>query len=452
MIRPQDHRSILAEQKLPDSPHRIVIVGGGAGGLELAARLGKDLGRRGTAEIVLVDPQPVHVWKPLLHEMAAGTLSPDERGLDFLQQARRHHFRFYLGALTGLDRGQKRIKLAPLRDDAGEEIAPARTLWYDTLVIAVGGQDNDFGIRGVAEHTIPLNRPHDARQFHRKLLNRIARTEILDLGPVRITIVGGGATGVELAAELADASREIATYGTRLGSYPDAVKLHVIESGPRLLSSLPEFISEKAEQDLTAKGVVVLIARNVTEVRADAVVVSNGKASELIPSDLIVWAAGIRGPDLLARLDGLECNRLNQLIIRPTLQTTRDDDIFAIGDCTSLVTSTEGHSVPPTAQAAHQEAILLARSLARRLQGGTPLPFSFHERGSLISLGPKEAVGDVVEKSRGRVLEVQGVLARFSYWLLYRRRLATLVGLKKTLLAIVGSWFTDRAAPRVKLH
>jgi len=124
--------------------HRIVIVGGGAGGLELAVRLGNKLGRHGRAQVILVDSSLIHVWKPLLHEVAAGTLDSHEDAIEFLAQARRHFFRFSLGRMVGLDRAGKRIHLAAITNQQGFEVAPPRELGYDTLIIAIGGQVNDF--------------------------------------------------------------------------------------------------------------------------------------------------------------------------------------------------------------------------------------------------------------------------------------------------------------------
>lgn len=447
-----DYTFVPAAGRTPDARHRIVIVGGGAGGLELAVRLGDDLGRRQQAEVVLVDPMLTHLWKPLLHEVAAGTLMVEENGLDFLQQARRHHFHFHLGTLTALDRGRKEIGLAPLVDETGQEIAPARSLWYDTLVIAIGSRDNDFGIPGVREHALPLNGPDDALRFHRRLLALLARAEMLDYGPVRVIIVGGGATGVELAAELHEATREIASYGARLRRFEQPVEITVIDGAPRLLAALPEAVARKAGDDLRDKGVRILLQRRVTEVRNAQVVVTGEAGNETLDADIVVWAAGIRAPDVLANLDGLETNRLNQLVVGPTLQCTRDDAVFAMGDCASVDPGPGAAPVPPKAQAAHQQARLLARSLRRQLEGEPLLRFEFHDRGSLISLGQHEAVGNVQRDLRGHTLLLEGVLARFSYWLLYRRHLATLLGYARTVVAVVGAWLSGRVQPRVKLH
>ncbi|MDT3671123.1 MAG: NAD(P)/FAD-dependent oxidoreductase [Aromatoleum sp.] len=433
-----------ASETLP----RILIVGGGAGGLELAARLGNTAGRRREAEIVLVDVVATHLWKPLLHEVAAGTLAPRDNELDFLQQARQHHFRFHLGRLQDVDRRAKQIWLAPLVDDDGLEIAPRRPLSYDTLVIAIGGTDNDFGTPGVREHAISLNSPAEAEHFHRRLLSLCTRAELTTGAPVNIVIVGGGATGVELAAELTEAVEEIASYGSQLQQMKRPVRICVVEAGKRLLGGLPQELAERVHDDLVGRGVDLRVNHSVAKVERGRVILRNG---DVIGADVTVWAAGVQGPEVLNGLGGLETNRQRQLVVRPTLQTTRDADIFAIGDCASF-TPEGGKPVPPKAQVAQQEAKLLARSLRRRLAGKPPIEFSYKERGALIPLGQDEAVGSLNTPGSGKRLRVGGNLARFSYWALYHRHLAVLLGGLRTVLITVGQWLTHRSQPRVKLH
>jgi NADH dehydrogenase len=436
--------------------HRIVIVGGGAGGLELAARLGDRAGRRNEAEVVLIDPQLTHLWKPLLHEVAAGTLGPEENEFDYLQQARQHHFRFHLGTLSGLDRDRKEVWLEPLIDEDGLEVAPHRCLWYDTLVLAVGCGDNDFGTAGVRQYALSLNGTGDAERFHHRLLSLCARAELRqEAAPVRIVIVGGGATGVELAAELAEAVREIASYGSHLSRFPQPVGITLVENGPRLLAALPEEVSVRIHAELLERGTEIRLGQRVVEVKRNRVTLKTEMGEEEIGADITAWAAGIKAPDILAGLGGLETSQLNQLVVRPTLQTTLDDDIFAIGDCASYTPRPGKPPIPPMAQAAQQEARLLARSLRRRLAGKPLLTFAFRYRGSLVSLGEHEAVGFLSTMIRGlRVhnLMVGGILARLSYWALYRRHLATLLGLSRTLLNTLGGWMSGRSHPRVKLH
>lgn len=437
----------LASREAAERRHRIVIVGGGAGGLELAARLGDDAGRHGKAEIVLVDAVLTHMWKPLLHEVAAGTLGPQENELNFLQQARRHHFRFHLGRLETVDREARQIWLAPLVDEAGMEVAPRRPLAYDTLVIAIGAIDNDFGTPGVRAHSLSLNSMEEAQRFHRRLLALCARAEMSTGEAVRIAIVGGGATGVELAAELAGAADEIASYGMQLRELRLPLQIALLEAGDKLLAALPDDIAAKAGDDLRGRGVDIRLGARVAEVRADCVML---KGSERIPADLTVWAAGVQGPEVLEGLDGLETNRRRQLVVHPTLQTTRDANIFALGDCAACQPDPDAPPVPPKAQAAQQQAELLARSLQRHVAGKSLLEFHYQERGNLISLGRDKAIGNV-EAPTGR-LHLHGRSARLGYWVLYRKHLSVLLGGLRTAFVTLGQWLSKRSQPKVKLH
>ena len=157
--------------------HRIVVVGGGAGGLPLATKLGDRYGRSGFAQITLVDRNATHVWKPLLHEVAAGRMDADAHDLDYLAIAHWHHFRFRQGAICGLDRARREITLDAVISPDGEEILPRRTLPYDTLVLCVGSVSNDFGVPGAAQHPICLDTLEDAERFHRRLLAVCVRAD-----------------------------------------------------------------------------------------------------------------------------------------------------------------------------------------------------------------------------------------------------------------------------------
>ena len=197
------------------SMEKIVIVGGGAGGLELATQLGHKLGRKKKAEIILVDRNHSHLWKPLLHEVATGAMDEGIDALSYLAHARQHGFQFQLGSLTGIDREKKQIQLAELRDAQGTLLMPQRDVSYDTLVMALGSTSNDFGTPGVKDHCIFLDNPHQARRFHNEMLNLFLRFSASEgsLEKVNIAIVGGGATGVELSAELYNAVKQLHSYG-----------------------------------------------------------------------------------------------------------------------------------------------------------------------------------------------------------------------------------------------
>ena len=317
-------------------PHRIVVVGGGAGGLELVTRLGNSLGRKGLAEITLIDSSRTHLWKPLLHRVAAGSMDLNDHEIDYLAQARWHHFRFRLGRMQGLDRAGKQVLLAPTLDETGDEIIAARSVPYDTLVVAVGSKTNDFGTAGAAEFALSLDAPAQASRFHSRLLNACLRantqTEPLQPGQLHIAIIGAGATGVELAAELHNTTRELVAFGLERIDPERDIKVTLIEAAPRILPVLPERLSDATQRLLEAIHVDVLPGERVTEVNRDGVRTQSGR---FVPAELVVWAAGIKAPEFLADLDGLESNRMNQLVVRQTLQTTRDANVFAMGDCAS---------------------------------------------------------------------------------------------------------------------
>ncbi|WP_137178625.1 NAD(P)/FAD-dependent oxidoreductase [Roseomonas sp. AR75] len=433
--------------------HRIVVVGGGAGGLELATRLGDTLGRRGKARVTLVDRTRSHLWKPLLHEVAAGSLDVDDHELDYLAQAHWHHFTYRYGELIGLDRAAKIVKLGPTFDEDGRQVTPGREEPYDTLVIAIGSTTNDFGTPGVRDHAIPLETTDQARRFNRRLLNACIRAqtqpEPIRPGQLHVAIIGAGATGTELSAELHRATRQLVAYGLDRIDPERDLRLTLIEAAPRILPALPERLSEAATKLLEGLGVSVLAGTRVNAVTAEGVQLADGRFLE---SELVVWSAGVKGPPVLAQLDGLELARMHQLAVLPTLQTTRDPDIFAIGDCAACPGPGPGGFLPPRAQAAHQQASHVLRQVRRRLKGEAPEPFKYRDFGSLVSLGHYSTVGSLMGVLVGKSLMVEGYFARLMYRSLYKMHQRALHGWAKTALASVGRMLTQRTEPRVKLH
>jgi len=427
----------------------IVIVGGGAGGLHLATRLGRRLGRKGRATITLVDRASSHIWKPLLHEVAAGTLDTGVEQLGYIAQASRNGFRYWPGEMTGLDRASRRIRIAPLKDAAGRDILAARELPYDLLVIAVGSTANDFGIPGVAEHTQLIDSPAQADAFHEALRAEVLRT--LDGPPDRtmdIAIVGAGATGVELSAELNTALDIARGYG--FPNLRKRMRLTLVETAPRILGALPERVAASAQAELERMGATVLTNAQVSAVEPDALVLKDGRR---IPAALKVWAAGIKAPAFLKELDGLETTRNNQLVIHPTLQTTRDEAVFAIGDCSSLTPPGEERPLGATAQVAQQQAIHLARNLQALLDGQQLKPFKYSHKGALVTLGRYNAFGSLGKRGLlGGGLFVQGRFAQISYASLYRRHQLGLFGFWRALLYWVTDLLRHASRPGVKLE
>jgi NADH dehydrogenase len=437
------------------SLHRIVIVGGGAGGLPLATALGDKLGRGKRAEITLVDRFETHMWKPLLHEVAAGRMDADVHGSDYLALGHWHRFRFKQGAMSALDRARREITLDAVMDDDGREMLPVRTVAYDTLIICVGSTTSDFGVPGVADYAISLDTPPEAERFHRRLLAACVRADGQAAqgkpSGVDIVIIGAGATGVELAAEIRQTTRAHAGYGLDKLDPAKDIHLTLLEAAPRILPQLNERVAEAATKLLVELDVHVRVSERVTSIDASGVQTERS----VLPADLVVWAAGIQAPPFLKYLDGLEVNRANQLVVVTTLQTTRDPDVFALGDCAACPwpdSPKPGALIPPRAQAAYQQARMLVKTMQARLSR-KPLPeFHFRDVGSLVSLGELSAIGNLMGRLIGGSLLIQGLIARWMYASLYKMHQVAILGYIPVVLDTVGRFLRRRMEPRVKLH
>ena len=435
------------------SMHRVLIVGGGAGGLELATQLGDSLGRRGKASIALLDKTRVHVWKPHLHEIASGTLDIDVDSVEYLAHARAHHYRFRIGAMCGLNREKRQVFVEPTLDEDGRQLIPPRVLGYDTLIVAVGSVGNDFGTPGVKEYAIAIDSAEEAARFNRRMINACVRAnaqhEPLHEGQLHCVIIGAGATGVELVAELHKTMRDIAAYGLDNIDFDKLIRLTIIEAGPRILGPLPHQLAASTQDMLNRLGVQVLTGKQATEITKEGVKLSSG---ELIPAEMVVWAAGIKAPEFLKDIDGLESDRINRLVVRDTLQTTRDDNIFAIGDCACYVVPNEGKPTPPRAQTAHQMASLVEKAVRARLKK-KPLPkFKYRDFGNLVNLAEYGTVGNLVGLVGKRSVYLEGVFARLMYRSLYKMHQRALHGTLKTALDTAANRISRRTEPRVKLH
>jgi NADH dehydrogenase len=429
------------------------VVGGGAGGLELVTRLGNRLGKRGKAHVTLIDRRRTHLWKPLLHEIAAGSMDLGMHEINYLAQAYWHGFTFRLGSLIGIDRGQRVVRVAPYIDDEGRQVTPTQEFGYDTLVIAVGSLTNDFGTRGVKSHAIALETAEEAERFHARLVNACIRantqTEPLRPEQLQVAIIGAGATGTELAAELHKTTRQLVAFGLDRIDPDKDIKINLIEAAPRILPALPERLSQAATKLLEKLKVRIHTRARVMEVTANSVSLESGVA---IPAELVVWAAGIKAPDLLKDIAGLETNPINQLVVRATLQTTRDDAIFAFGDCAACPWPGHMSTVPPRGQAAHQQASHLAKELARRIAGMPVREWRYRDFGSLVSLGHYSTVGNLMGRLIGGDLFIEGLFAGLMYKSLYKMHQLALHGPTKVALDTVARLITRRTEPVVKLH
>lgn len=422
--------------------HRIVIVGGGVAGLELASTLARRWHRQQPApSITLLDRDSAHIWKPMLHSIAAGTSDLSQQQTPFVAQARDAGFSYQPAEMCGLNRNAREVLIAPLRALDGRLLVPQRCLAYDSLVIALGSQANDFGTPGVAEHCHTIDSRQQADAFNMEIRLHMVQS-LANNTPLSIAIVGGGATGVQLAAELvqlADISEAYGAYGLA-----EQISITVIDSGPRLLAAFPEDISAATQARLEALGVKIRTGIRVASANSEGLVLNDGSQ---LDASLRVWAAGVKAPDFLAHLAGLQTTPSNQLLIKPSLQTTLDPDIFAIGDCASLSLPGTTRALPPTAQVAHQQAQHLIRHLPGWLEQRSAMPdFKYRDFGALVSLGDYDAYASLGKFGLFKNLTFRGRLAQLSHIMLYRSHQARLFGFWRGSLM----WLVDRLNARLR--
>ena len=428
----------------------VVVVGGGAGGLELACKLGRKLG---PSKVMLVDCRLYHIWKPSLHEVAAGTLDIHQEGLSYQMLAHDNGFTFAYGPLLALDAGARRLKVGAVSTAAGEEVLPERSVDFASLVIAVGSTSDYFGVPGAQQHTISLNATEDAERFRLKLLRLFAVADqdksAGAAAAIDIVIIGGGATGVELAAELREASGVYASYGfERLDALRD-VHITLLEGAPRILAPLPERVSDAALALLEQRAIKVVTNCRVTAIEPGRVVDGAGNA---YAADLCVWAAGIRAPELLSTL-GLATNRGGQLEVDAWLRVKGSDHIYAMGDCAACV-DRNGKPVPPRAQAAHQQADFLRQTFLLQAAGKPPplQGYAYTDYGSLVSMGSTTSVGSLMGALRGFNWFVEGFFARMMYLSLHLMHHRAVLGTVRTGLLALARFLIRRSTPLVKLH
>lgn len=424
--------------------HKIVIVGGGAGGLELATQLGKTLGKAQKADIILIDQNLTHIWKPKLHEIAAGSMNPATEETNYLAHAAKHHYRFVLAKFINLDPETKQVFLAASHQSKNTDLIQENQLSYDTLILAVGSTSHDFGTKGVKEHCHFIDNRKQAENFHHDLLNVYLDAQHNHTErALNIAIIGAGATGVELAAELISAKDQLFTYGLNQVD-PNKVTIRLIEAADRILPALSAEVAKQTTQQLKKMGIEILSQHRVAEVDNRYVHFTDQSRLE---AEMVVWAAGIKAPDVIAQLKGFEKDHLHRLKVYATLQTLSHPDIFAFGDCAHCQPSANEPVLGPRAQVASQQASFLVNAMQARIQG-KPLPmFKFSEKGALVSLSEHKAVGELL----GHV-NVQGALAKMMYVSLYRLHLATIHGYTYTGALTIKDILTKNFGPKIKLH
>lgn len=394
--------------------HSIVIVGGGAGGLELATALARGQGR----DVLLVDRHACHVWKPRLHEVAAGHGPGQVDEISYATLAEQWGFAFRQGELLDVLPDARMVRLAPVCDEDGHEIAPAESIGFQALVLAVGGVTPDLGVEGVAEHAFRLDDLVDAgrifKTLSRGLLARVARG---DSAAFDVVIAGSGATGVELASHLVE-GHQCNTVAPRR-DLPE-VRVTMLEAMDGIMPGMADDVRANIRQRLEGQGVRIVTAAQVSRVTPGAVETEDGATHA---SDLTVWTTGTVGPEIASRIGALPTNDKRQWLVRRSLQSKASEAVFALGDCAVI----EESPAPPTAQAASEQAAHLSRTIPAWLGGAAPEPFEYRNRGTVLSL----AEGGSVAKFKTGFsddLMINGRLARAAYRGLYRQHQFRILG------------------------
>lgn len=419
---------------------KIVVVGGGAGGLELVTKLGDKFGRNKKAQITLVDKNSTHLWKPLLHEIATGVMDDQTDHISYHAQALNHHFSFRQATLRNIDRDNKRIIVTnAITDCLGDENSE-QTIDYDVLVIAIGSISNDFGTPGIKEHAVFLDDQNSAVELRNKLISTFVRFDTQTdnaKNNVKIAIVGGGATGVELAAELPYMVDSLKQNGYN-NLNRKMLDVTLVEAAEHILPALPAKVTQGVTQFLEDAGIKVRTKTMITHADEQGL---HPKEGGCIEADIMVWAAGVKAPDFLNNIAGLESNRNNQLVVKSTLQTTRDEAIFVIGDCSSYQQA-NGSFVSPTAQAAHQMVSVCAYNIEKFLHDLPMKNFKFNDKGMMIAL--HHTAQGVISMVGNRKLPVKGCIAVSVHKLVYRMHLFSLLGLFNTLRFVRATQFMKR--------
>ncbi|BDA82573.1 NADH dehydrogenase [Aureimonas sp. SA4125] len=415
---------------------RIVILGGGAGGLELASALSS----RPELDVTLVDRVGAHIWKPRLHEFAAGTVTSTLSEISFYMLAQMRGFRFEQGSVVGIDRAASEVRLAA--PDLPGTVGSERRIGYDRCVVALGGITADFGIPGVREHAIRLDAKLDADAFRDRfvaLLINARQTRV----PARVVIVGSGATGTELAAHLRLA--ETAFFDRpETTEQPRLLDLTLLEAAPEVMPGADAELRAGVVQRLAELGVTVVTSARITAVEPGAVRAASGGHW---PADLTVWAAGLVGLPVLSMLADFEMDRKGRIVVDAFLRSTVDPAVYALGDAASLTPDGAAQPLPPTAQIASQQAAYLASSLADPVAAK---PFRFKDKGKLVSLGGAGTVG-LVGFHRNDFF-VDGQFAKAAYHALQRRHQWQVLGPLRGSVAILADVISPTRGPALKLH
>ena len=365
--------------------HRVVIVGGGFGGLQAVHGL-----RRAQVDVTLVDRRNFHLFQPLTYQVATGALSPGEIAYPLRAIFKRdRNVRIVLAEVADFDLATHTLRLRPV----GDVPAPV-TLEYDTLVVAGGSRYSYFGHDDWSEHAAEVKSLESALIVRSRLLSAFEAAEAETDPGLRdawltFVVVGAGPTGVEMAGQIAELARDTLPKEFRAID-PRTARILLVEAADRVLTTFPPSLSAKAARSLERLGVTVLAGRTVTGVDADGVTIGD----ERVAAQTVVWAAGVTASSLAGRLGeltGAGLDRAGRVTVAPDLTLPGHPEVFALGDMVRVGDAL----LPGVAPVAMQQGRYVARAVRDRLRGRTPPPFRYHDKGNLATIGRAAAVADI---------------------------------------------------------
>jgi NADH:ubiquinone reductase (H+-translocating) len=404
--------------------HRVVVVGGGFGGL-LALRL---LGRE-PVDVTVVDRRNHHLFQPLVYQVATGALTAGEIASPLRGVFKRNrNVRVVLGEVTGFDLEGRRVLVGSLPNGTEEAAIP-----YDTLIVAGGSEYSYFGHDDWRPFAPDVKTLENALEVRRRILIAFEAAEVEHDAARRAAwltflVVGGGPTGVELAGQIGEIARETLRRDFR-SIDPGSARILLVETADRVLTQFPPQLSARAARSLERLGVTPLVGRTVVGIDAQSVTIGGDGEDEVVPARTVVWAAGVVASELasaLAREAGVEVDRGGRLPVGPDLTVRGHPEVIALGDMVQ-VHDVDGEPVelPGLAPVAMQQGRYAARVVRDRLEGRMPAPFHYKDKGNLATIGRAQAVADI------KGFRLSGLLAWLT-WLFVH--LFYLIGLQNRLL------------------
>jgi NADH dehydrogenase len=375
--------------------HRVVVIGGGFGGMQVVKHL-----RRAPVDVTLIDCRNFHLFQPLTYQVATGALSPSDVSYPLRSMFGGYpNVRVWLAAVKDFDLEQRRVLL---ETDAEHDMPDHIT--YDSLVVAAGSSYSYFGHEEWREVANEVKTLESAVSVRSRILSAFERAEMTTSEDERraemtFVVVGGGPTGVEIAGQIGELTRDTLRRSFK-SVEPEHARIMLVETADRLLTAFPESLSKRATRSLEKLGVEPVVGKTVVDIDAEGVSLKSGDGqSERIPARSVIWAAGVMASGLAAKLgqqSGAEIDKSGRITVAPDLSLPAHPEVMAIGDMASV---SDGHGgnlgLPGLAPVAIQQGAYAARAIVHRLEGEPPRPFRYIDKGNLATIGRGRAVAEI---------------------------------------------------------